>query len=306
MGNVPMDGIAGTHNRGPLIGRPARKAGALKPGALLIKAPAGKVSEIISMRSVLVWVGSFIAVAVVVVAAIHFSGNLVPGSTPAKQSPWIAATPPPDKRSNARFSLRKDFGPWRLTCNRQAGAPRVGVIQNLGIVEDQPAPFKPLPCQVFILMRNTAAPGQTMLLSFRYRADLPKPEVSVAYITLGKPNVIYNETGEIIDLDKKQKQKQRGGFFMGQFASRNPGYEETKAQDVHLQLPRRELALSTKFCMHGHCRAASRDADVAGIGPGSKIVVRLPGPPHGQPRVVDVPSQGLDSALAELRRVSRS
>jgi hypothetical protein len=200
--------------------------------------------------------------------------------------------------------VRKDFGPWRLTCNRQEGAPKAGVIQNLGIVENETAPFKPHPCQLFIMMRDAAAPRQTMLLSFRYRADLSNPEVSVAYITLGRPNVTYDESGQMIDLDKKQKAK--GGFFRGQFASTNPGYEETKAQNVHLQLAGHNFTLPTKFCRRAHCRANYRDADVGGIGPGAKIVVRLPAAPHGQPRDVDVPTQGLDSALTELRRLSQS
>jgi hypothetical protein len=295
--------IAGPHNPGSTIGGDARKPPleARRPSDKSAS-QRGKVSEVISMRSILVWVGSFIAVAVIVVAAIHFKGNMVPGSPSAMQSHWVVATPTPDKRSKAQILLRKDFGPWRLTCVRQEGAPKAGVIQNLGVVEGESAPLKPRPCQVFIMMRNEAAPSQTMLLGFRYRADLPKPDVSVAYITLGRANVIYNESGQIIDLDKKQKPK--GGFFMGQFASRNPGYEETKAQDVHLQLAGQKLALPTKFCMHTHCRATYQDADVGGIGPGAKIVVHLPAAPHGRPRDVDVPSQGLDSALAELRRLS--
>ena len=260
------------------------------------------------MRSVLVWTGSLVVVAVIVIAAVYFRGHSVPGSPPAAQSRWVAATPAPDQRLQARFSLRRDFGPWRLTCLRQEGAPKVGVIQNLGIVSGSAAPLQPRPCQVFIIMRNEAAPRETMLLGFRYRADVSKPDVSIAYVTVGKPNIIYSETGELVDLDKKQdhKQKMRGGFFMGQFASRNPGYQESKAQDVHVELSGQKLTLPTKFCMRAHCRATSGGADVAGVGPGTKIVVRLPGPPRGQPRDVEVPSEGLDSALAELRRLSQS
>jgi hypothetical protein len=183
----------------------------------------------------------------------------------------------------------------------------VGAIQNLGIVESRSKPFQPRPCSVFIMMRNESAPRQTMFLGFRYRADLPNPSVSVAYITLGKPNVIYDVSG-VIDLDKKDKKGQaKGGFYRGQFASRNRGYDETRAQDVQLQLAGHKVTLPTKICVRGRCRTDVQDADIGGIGSGAKIVVRLPGPPpHGKTREVEVPSQGLAPALAELRRLSQS
>lgn len=266
------------------------------------------------MRSVLIWIGSIVAVAVVVIATVHFTGNFpfmgnrVPVPPPAKQSHWIVAPPRPDLRAKAQVMLRKDFGPWRLTCSQPQTPGKSGTTPNFPVrnfAEAGPvAPLQLRPCQVFILMRNQADPRQMMILGFRYRAGVPTPELSVLYLTLGKPNILYESSGQLVDLDKKQKAK--GGFYGGQFASKNPGYQESKAQDVHVQLAGQNLTLPTRYCIRGRCRANYRGADVAGIRPGAKILVRLPGPPKGKPREVDVPSQGLDLALAELRRLSQS
>ena len=262
------------------------------------------------MGKVLIGIGAVVAASAVVVAALYFKGDLFHRSPPARQSHWVVAPPRPRSgnraRAMAQYSLTKEFGPWRLTCTQQATqqatTPKVGFIQNLGIVPSGKG--KPLPCQVSIRMQDEAAPGQTMSLGFRYRAGSANPDVFAFYMTLGRPNVLYTPTGQVVDLDKKQKMK--GGSYMGQFASRNPGYQEAQAQEIHLQLAHQNFTLPTMHCVRGHCLAHYMEADVGGIAPGAKIVVRLPGPPHGKPRDVDVPSQGLDSALAELRRLSQS
>jgi hypothetical protein len=253
------------------------------------------------MGKVLIGIGA-IVVAAVVVAALYFKGNVFHGSPSARQSHWVAAPFVPGNRPRAKFALDKHFGPWRLTCTRLERAPKVGFIQNLGVVPGEQA--KPLPCQVAIRMQDEAAPLQTMILGFRYKAGSANPDVFVLYTTLGKPNIIITPFGQLVDLDKKEKV--RGGGYMGQFASKNSGYQEAKAQDVYLQLPRHRFALSTATCRHAHCNARYLDADVGSIGSGAKIVVRLPAPPHGQRRDVVLPSEGLDSALVELRRLSQS
>jgi hypothetical protein len=76
--------------------------------------------------------------------------------------------------------------------------------------------------------------------------------------------------------------------------------------EVGVQLGRTRLALQTRACVQAHCLARLLSVQTGAIGPGSNIVVRLPGLPHGQPRVIDVPSDGLGPALAELLRLNQS
>ena len=165
------------------------------------------------MGKVLIGIGAVVAASAVVVAALYFKGDLFHGSPPARQSHWVVAPPRPRSgnraRAMAQYSLTKEFGPWRLTCTQQATqqatTPKVGFIQNLGIVPSGKG--KPLPCQVSIRMQDEAAPGQTMSLGFRYRAGSANPDVFAFYMTLGRPNVLYTPTGQVVDLDKENERR---------------------------------------------------------------------------------------------------
>src|SRR5438270_1455548 len=104
------------------------------------------------MRKVIIGVGSIVAVGAIALAAIYFRSHGISGAPPAGQSHWVPAPLSPvnhalpRKQPRPQASLIKQFGPWRLTCMRREKAPKVGVIQNFGIVPGEAA-SKPSPCQ---------------------------------------------------------------------------------------------------------------------------------------------------------------
>lgn len=257
------------------------------------------------MRKVLLWVVPVIVVAGIAIVFSRLEGGLFHGSPSAQQTSWIAVAHPPGDRPQRDISLIKEFGPWHLACiNRAQPVPKVGYIQNFGITSDQSAIGKPAPCHVFITMRERSDPRETMTLGFRYRMGVSDPDVTVMYLTENRPNARYDSSGQILDPSKDQKF--RGGFFMGQREVQNSEYQETKSQDVKVQLSRQSIAIPTRLCARGHCMAALLHAPLGTVDLRSVIVVYLPGKPHAPPRLVEVPSDGLDSAIAELRRLSTS
>ena len=260
------------------------------------------------MRKLLFGVAAVVVVGAIAVAAFHFRGDLFRSAPPASpQSSWVPVPHPPGDRPKPEIALIREFGPWHLSCIRQGQqVPRVGVIQNLGVLPTNSD--RPNPCHVFIMMQDRAAPQQTMVMSFRYRSGLPAPELAIIYTTLGKPHVFYDRSGQVQDLSKK-KLTLRGGFYLD--PRKAPPEERQRVQSldiptIRLQLGHTSLTVQTLACIHGHCFGRLSSAPTAAIGSALEIVVRLPGPPRGRPRIVDVPADGLNAALAELGRMNAS
>jgi hypothetical protein len=255
------------------------------------------------MRIVWTWIVPLIVVAGIVVGISYFQGDIFhhkPQGVPQQQDVWVVVPHPPGDRVKPEVPVVKEFGAWHFACLNRPGQPpppppKVGYIQNLGLTEDQTG--KQEPCHVFISMRNSAAPWQTMILNFIYRRGMDEPEFDVLYTIFGKKHVLYDTNGQIHDLTKKEKWK--GGYYM------KPG-ENMQVQheipEVAVQLGGTSLIVPTGGCVSGHCFARLLSAQTGEIGPKARITVRLPGPPHGQPREVNVPSDGLMPALAELER----
>jgi hypothetical protein len=212
---------------------------------------------------------------------------------------------PPGDRPQPLIATIREFGAWHLACTKRPNeTAKVGFIQNFGITQSDEG--KANPCHVFIMMRNTTDPKQTVMLIVHYRIGMASPEIEVMYKTVYRPDVAYEPTGQILDLSKKEKPKLRGGNFRGQKLLESPEYQEARSQDVGLQLTRKTLAIPTRVCHHGHCFARLPDADVTDLETTSKVELRLPGKPHQPPRIVDVPTDGFQAALAELSRLPNS
>jgi hypothetical protein len=260
------------------------------------------------MRKILFGIGALVAAGAIAVAALYLRGDLFrSASRPAQQSSWVPVPHPPGDRPKPELALIREFGAWHLSCTKQAEQPpKVGFIQNLGIAPNETKRFSP--CHVFIMMRDSAVPGQTMLMNFRYRAGFTAPDLVIIYTTLDKPHVIYDRTGDIHDLSQK-KVKWRGGFFRDPKKAplrANPQVQSQSIPVIGVQLGPRTLTIQTQACIKAHCFGRLMSTQTGAIGSVSRIVVRLPGPPRGQPRVIDVPADGLELALAELKRMAAS
>lgn len=261
------------------------------------------------MKRVLVWVGAAIIVAGAAAAAAWFEGGLFHGSAgPAvEQSSWKPLPHPPGDRPAPMITMIREFGDWHLACVKRRQAPegpKFGFIQNFGIAKQPSDEGKPGPCHVFIMMRNGSDPRQTVMLGVAYRIGDTAPDIMIMYPTVFKPTVIYDVTGQVIDPTKKQKVK--GGFFKGQMLQNNAQYQESRSQDVAVQLARKTLVIPTRMCVRGRCFGRLTDIEPDDLASGSTIVLRLPGKPHEPPRIVDVPTDGLAPALAELGRLAAS
>ena len=260
------------------------------------------------MRRVWFGVAAVVAAGAIAIAALHFRGDLFRTPPPASpQSSWVPVAHPPGDRPKPEIALIREFGRWHLSCIRQRQQPpKVGVIQNLGVLPNNSE--RPNPCHVFIMMQDRAAPQQTMVMSFRYRSGLPAPDLAFVYTTLGKPHVFYDRSGQVQDLSKK-KLTLRGGFYRDLRKAPPEERQRIQSQDIPtigVQLGRTNLTVQTLACIRGHCFGRLRSPPMAAIGSAAKIVVRLPGPPRGRPRIVDVPTDGLNAALAELGRMNAS
>jgi hypothetical protein len=279
----------------------------LKPESLLIKARGGQgVGG--NMRKIWVGAAAVFALVAIAVAVFHFRGDLFRSAPPAgPQTSWVPVPHPPGDRPKPEIALIREFGPWHLACIRQAQQlPKVGIIQNLGVLPSNGD--RPNPCHVFIMMQDRAAPQQTMVMNFRYRSGLPAPDLAFIYTALGKPHVFYDRSGQVQDLSKK-KLTLHGGFYRDLRKAPPEERQRVQSQDIPaigVQLGRTSLTVQTLACIRGHCFGRLSSAPTAAIGSATKIVVRLPGPPRGRPRTVDVPTDGLNAALAELGRMNPS
>lgn len=266
------------------------------------------------MRIVSTWVVPFVVVAAVVIGVSYFQGGMfhhTPQNAPAQgeNDVWVPVPHPPGDRVQPQLPVVKEFGAWHYACAKsaeQSQAPKVGYIQNFGIVSSEGQYGKPEPCHVFIMMRDSAAAGQTMVMAFRYRKGIDQPQLAVIYTTSGGAHVIYDRTGQMHDLTKKEKM--RGGFFRD--PNRAPDeklrVEAKQIPIVGIQLGRESVSALTTACMKGHCFARFTAIRTADFGSQSQIVVRLPALPRGKPRQIDVPAEGLATALAELARTRAS
>jgi hypothetical protein len=264
------------------------------------------------MRIIRMWVVPLIVVAGIATGVSYFQADMFHRSiadAAVQQRVWLAVPHPPGDHVQPQVPMVKEFGAWHLACLKgwQEHAPRVGYIENLGIVSTTDTFGKAEPCHVFIMMRDPAAPQQTMMMSFRYLTGIDAPELAVLYTTLGLRHVVYDPTGRIHDLSRKEQSK--GIFFTDLThapSGENPPVQSQNIPKVEVQLGRTTLTMPTTACLSGHCFAHLRSAQTGEIGPGIRIVVRIPGRQHGQPRVVDVPADGLRAALAELGRLKAS
>ena len=266
------------------------------------------------MRIVWTWIVPLIVVAGIVIGISYFQGDIfhhTPQDVPQQQDVWVEVPHPPGDRVKPEVPVVKEFGAWHLSCARRPGelpavaVPKVGYVQNFGIAQVQNG--KPDPCHVFLMMRDRSAPRQEVMIMFRYLEGSDTPDLAMIYTTLCKQQVIYDKSGHVHDLTKKEKWK--GGFYTdSKFA---PPGQKLEAQsknipEVGVQLGRDSFSIPTRACMMGRCAAHQSFSQSDAITPGIGIVIRLPGPPHGQPRIVNVPSDGLGPALAELARMRTS
>ena len=278
----------------------------------LIKAAATGVGVGDIMRFVLKWIVPLVVVAGIVIGVSYFQNGMFHRATqgaPDQKDVWIPEPHPPGDRVQPGLPVVKKFGAWRYACQKtlaQASAPKVGYIQNFGIVPANDQVGRPEPCHVSILMRDTAAASQTMWMTFRYRRGLAEPQMAIIYSMPGAQHVIYDRTGQAHDMTNK-KDKLRGGFFMD--PNRAPEKLRVQAKQIPtvvVQLGRESVTAPASACMMGHCFARVPTVRTDDLGTHSQIVVRLPALPGGKPRSIDVPADGLTPALAELSRTRSS
>ena len=166
---------------------------------------------------------------------------------------------------------------------------------------------KPEPCHVFLAMRNSAAPSQSMVMNFRYLTGLSSPELAVIYTTFGQQHMIFDPSGRMHDLTRKEKWQ--GGFYTD--PSHAPPAEKLRAEHekdpiVDVTIGAASFHLRTMICIRGRCIARDTLANVPNVQAGTKITVGLPGPNGSQSFNVVIPSDGLDQALTELSRAKSS
>jgi hypothetical protein len=261
------------------------------------------------------WVAPLIIVAGIVLGVGYFQDRIFhhaatgAATEQSGQHVWVVMEHPPGDRPQPGVPIIKEFGSWHLACLKTPDqvVPKVGYIQNFGVAQEQEKLGKPKPCHVFIMMKDPAGFRQTMLINFRYVNGFDTPELAVIYTTLGAPHVIFDPTGKMHDLTKKENWQ--GGFKRNIEKDPSGKTIEVKSQyipQVIIHLGAANYSLNTMACLQRHCLARLQAGQIGKVGPVSSVVVQIPGGPKGPPRVVTVPADGLDSALADLERRSAS
>jgi hypothetical protein len=266
------------------------------------------------MRSIWTWIVPLVVVAGVVLGISYFQGDVFhrasggmsgQGNSSARKDAWVPVPHPPGDNMGPQIASVKEFGAWHFACLKQAQAgPKVGYIQNFGITSDQTQAGKPEPCHVFIMMRNSAAPEQTVLVAFRYLFGAPEPQLAVIYTTSDARPMLYDPSGQIHNLNSKEKM--HGGFHREMETGPNGkkiSVASKNIPNVDISFGSTRVSIPIRICLRQHCIAHIMFTQPAAVGPGTDVALRLPPGLQGEPaRELTMPGDGLSTALAELQR----